>query len=78
MQLLYFDRIKCDAIDVKRTRPAICEWTSEKAKYRESFEKNTFIRFGSGELNEPFEEEILTEEVNSLYYHLYTTLHYDY
>jgi len=66
---------------VKRKRPVICHWTTEKVKYRAQYEEKTIGAFGLGELNEPYEgeddaeesdndeseDEDMTEEVNFTY-----------
>nr|KAJ0207451.1 hypothetical protein LSAT_V11C500239110 [Lactuca sativa] len=51
--LFYADNIRSEALMVTRKRPTICYWSSEKIKYRETFEQEKG-RFGLGELNEEF------------------------
>ena len=53
------DSIKSEALNVIRRRPAICYWSTEKVKFRETFEKEEIGKFGSGEINEPFVEELM-------------------
>lgn len=64
MQLVYVDSVHSEVIQVERTRPVICHWTSEKMKLRESYEKEELGDFGTGEFNEEFVERDLNEEVN--------------
>ena len=56
MQLFYADNIHSEALTVTRKRPTICYWSSEKIRYRETFEQEKG-RFGLGELNEEFVNE---------------------
>ncbi|CAI9300606.1 unnamed protein product [Lactuca saligna] len=54
--LFYADNIHSEALTVTRKRPTICYWSSEKIRYRETFEQEKG-RFGVGELNEEFVNE---------------------
>ncbi|CAH1413954.1 unnamed protein product [Lactuca virosa] len=54
--LFYADNIHSEALTVTRKRPTICYWSSEKIRYRETFEQEKG-RFGLGELNEEFVNE---------------------
>ncbi|CAI9260749.1 unnamed protein product [Lactuca saligna] len=54
--LFYADNIHSEALTVTRKRPTICYWSSEKIRYRETFEQEKG-RFGDGELNEEFVNE---------------------
>ncbi|CAH1417180.1 unnamed protein product [Lactuca virosa] len=54
--LFYADNIHSEALIVTRKRPTICYWSSEKIRYRETFEQEEG-RFGLGELNEEFVNE---------------------
>lgn len=56
VQLFYADNIHSEALTVTRKRPTICYWSSEKIRYRETFEQEKG-RFGVGELNEEFVNE---------------------
>ncbi|CAI9278553.1 unnamed protein product [Lactuca saligna] len=60
--LVYVDSVHSEVIQVERTRPVICHWTSEKMKLRESYEKEELGDFGTGEFNEEFVERDLNEE----------------
>nr|KAJ0187203.1 hypothetical protein LSAT_V11C900500300 [Lactuca sativa] len=54
--LFYADNIYSEALTVARKLPTICYWSSEKIRYRETFEQEKG-RFGVGELNEEFVNE---------------------
>nr|KAJ0210348.1 hypothetical protein LSAT_V11C400183790 [Lactuca sativa] len=54
--LFYADNIHSEALTVTRKCPTICYWSSEKIRYRETFEQEKG-RFGVGELNEEFVNE---------------------
>ncbi|CAH1454488.1 unnamed protein product [Lactuca virosa] len=54
--LFYTDNIRSEALTLTRKRPTICYWSSEKIRYRETFEQEKG-RFGLGELNEEFVNE---------------------
>nr|KAJ0188055.1 hypothetical protein LSAT_V11C900473260 [Lactuca sativa] len=54
--LFYVDNIHSEALTVTHKRPTICYWSSEKIRYRETFEQEK-CRFGVGELNEEFVNE---------------------
>ncbi|CAH1440239.1 unnamed protein product [Lactuca virosa] len=54
--LFYADNIHSEALTVTRKRPTICYWSSEKIRYRETFEQIEG-KFGLGELNEEFVNE---------------------
>nr|KAJ0216721.1 hypothetical protein LSAT_V11C300121420 [Lactuca sativa] len=56
IQLFYADNIHSEALTVTRKRPTICYWSSEKIRYRETFEQEKG-RFRVGELNEEFVNE---------------------
>ncbi|CAH1444963.1 unnamed protein product [Lactuca virosa] len=60
--LLYLVRIKSDVLNIERTRPMICHWTSEKIKMRETFEKDELGDFGTGDFNDEYVDEELNEE----------------
>ncbi|CAH1445053.1 unnamed protein product [Lactuca virosa] len=52
-----------EALMVTRKRPTICYWSSEKIRYRETFEQE-IGRFGIGELNEEFVNEEVEGDTN--------------
>ncbi|CAH1446720.1 unnamed protein product [Lactuca virosa] len=56
------NRVSSAVLKVKRTRPLICHWTTEKVKMREDYEKEEIGEFGTGELNEEFIQEELNEK----------------
>ncbi|CAH1446475.1 unnamed protein product [Lactuca virosa] len=54
--LFYAYNIRSEALTVTRKCPTICYWSSEKIRYRETFEQEEG-RFGLGELNGEFVNE---------------------
>ncbi|CAH1435810.1 unnamed protein product [Lactuca virosa] len=58
--LFYANNIHSEALTVTRKRPTICYWSSEKIRYRETFEQEKG-RFRLGELNEEFVNEQVKE-----------------
>ncbi|CAH1427166.1 unnamed protein product [Lactuca virosa] len=54
--LFYANNIHLEALTVAHKCPTICYWSSEKIRYRETFEQEK-CRFGLGELNEEFVNE---------------------
>ena len=61
---MYVDKVKSTCIEVERTRPAICYWTTDKMKVRETYECEVLGAFGTGDINEDFVEDDLNEEVH--------------
>ncbi|CAH1444842.1 unnamed protein product [Lactuca virosa] len=61
--LFYADKIHSKALMVPRKRPPICYWSSEKIRYRETFEQE-IGKFGLGELNEDIVYEQVEEDTN--------------
>jgi len=57
--------ICCD-LQIPRTRPVISQWTTDKMKYRENYEKENYEEFGTGGLNEPISYIRFSREVNFL------------
>jgi hypothetical protein len=58
LQLLYVDGVKFDRMDIPRTRPAICYWSSEMIRVREDYEMMEG-GFGLGQVNGVFVEDFV-------------------
>lgn len=63
MQLVYVDYIKCEDVDVERSRPAIKNWTTILLKTRAKSEKDN-NSFGMGELLPSISYEEKNDEDN--------------
>ncbi|CAH1436285.1 unnamed protein product [Lactuca virosa] len=61
--LFYADKIHSETLTVTCKRPTICYWSSEKIRYRDTFEQEK-CRFGLGELNEEFVNEQYEGDTN--------------
>ncbi|KAL4573844.1 hypothetical protein LXL04_020664 [Taraxacum kok-saghyz] len=58
LALLYVDGLRFERMDVPRTRPDICFWSSEMIRVREDYEMNNG-GFGLGEVNGEFVEDFV-------------------
>ncbi|KAL4557187.1 hypothetical protein LXL04_035359 [Taraxacum kok-saghyz] len=58
LALLYVDGVKFDRMDIPRTRPAICHWSSKMIRVREDYEMMEGC-FGLGQVNGVFVEDFV-------------------